>query len=184
MIDSLLIYSRAGATNLFAIAGHFVSYCWVSGPHNFLVILWNLLKTKKFVHQQKQTTNKSNQNLRNSTSLSGSDIALQRLEAGQRKFKTAGLAWMLRRPHEIILWAPCGPCSSPLFQSITVMGCCLQKLHVNVWNKSLTVKVIHCHFICIVLASVFFTTYKKESIYFFNCKNIFVIVKSWRKQVY
>ena len=34
-------------TNLFAIAGHFVSYRWVSGPHNFLVILWNLLKTKK-----------------------------------------------------------------------------------------------------------------------------------------
>ena len=41
-------------TNLFAIAGHFVSYRWVSGPQNFLVILWNLLNTKKVVHQQKQ----------------------------------------------------------------------------------------------------------------------------------
>jgi len=39
--------SKPGVTNLFAIACHFVSYCWVSGPHNFLVILWNLLKTKK-----------------------------------------------------------------------------------------------------------------------------------------
>jgi len=29
---------RPGVTNLFAIAGHFVSYRWVSGPHNFLVI--------------------------------------------------------------------------------------------------------------------------------------------------
>jgi len=48
-----------GVTNLFAIAGHFVSYRWVSGPHNFLVILWNLLKTKKIVHQQKQTTEES-----------------------------------------------------------------------------------------------------------------------------
>jgi len=37
--------------------------------------------------------------------------ASQRLEAGQRKFKTAGLAWMLRGPHEILLWAAC---SSPL----------------------------------------------------------------------
>ena len=46
---------------LFAIAGHFVSYRWVSGPHNFLVILWNLLMTKKIV-QQKQTTNESNKN--------------------------------------------------------------------------------------------------------------------------
>ena len=34
---------RAGVTNLFGIAGHFVSYRWVIGPHNFLVILWNLL---------------------------------------------------------------------------------------------------------------------------------------------
>jgi len=34
-------------TKLFAIAGHFVSYRWLSGPHNFLVILRNLLKTKK-----------------------------------------------------------------------------------------------------------------------------------------
>jgi len=33
--------SRTGVTNLFAIAGLFVSYRWVSGPHNFLVILWN-----------------------------------------------------------------------------------------------------------------------------------------------
>ena len=47
-------------TKLFAIAGHFVSYRWVSGLHNFLVILWNLLKTKKKFHQQKQTTNESN----------------------------------------------------------------------------------------------------------------------------
>jgi len=39
--------SRPGVTNLFAIAGHFVSYCWVSGPRKFLVILWNLLKMKK-----------------------------------------------------------------------------------------------------------------------------------------
>jgi len=30
---------RPGVTNLFAIAGRFVSYRWVSGPHNFLVIL-------------------------------------------------------------------------------------------------------------------------------------------------
>jgi len=30
--------SKPGVTNLFAIAGHFVSYRWVSGPHNFLVI--------------------------------------------------------------------------------------------------------------------------------------------------
>jgi len=76
------IISRAGVTNLFAIAGHFVSYRWVSGPNNFLVILWNLLKTKKIVHQQKQTTNESD-----------------------KKFKTAGLAWMLRGPHEILLRA-------------------------------------------------------------------------------
>jgi len=52
--------STPGVTNLFAIAGHFVSYRWVSGPHNFLAILWNLLKTKKIVLQQKQTTNESN----------------------------------------------------------------------------------------------------------------------------
>jgi len=45
---------KAGVTNLFAIAGHFVSYRWVTGPHNFSVTLWNLLKTKKFVHPQKQ----------------------------------------------------------------------------------------------------------------------------------
>jgi len=70
---------------LFADAGHFVSYHWVSGPHNILVILRNLLKTKKIVHQQKQKTNESN-----------------------KKFKTADLAWMLRRPHEILLRAaPC-----------------------------------------------------------------------------
>jgi len=30
--------SRTGVTNLFAVAGHFVSYRRVSGPHNFLVI--------------------------------------------------------------------------------------------------------------------------------------------------
>jgi len=34
---------ETGVTNLYAIAGHFVSYRWVIGPHNFLVILWNLL---------------------------------------------------------------------------------------------------------------------------------------------
>jgi len=39
--------SRSGVTNLFAIAGHFVSYRWVSGPDNSLVILWNLLKNEK-----------------------------------------------------------------------------------------------------------------------------------------
>ena len=50
MMDS----SRPGVTNLFAITAHFVTYRWVSGPHNFLVILWNLLKTNKIV-QQKQT---------------------------------------------------------------------------------------------------------------------------------
>ena len=71
----------AGVTNLFAIAGHFVSYRWVSGPHNFLVILWNLLKTNKNV-QQKQTTNETNK-------------------------KT--FVWMLRGPHEILLWAACSP---------------------------------------------------------------------------
>jgi len=49
--------TRSGVRNLFAIAGHFVSCRWVSGPHNCLVILRNLLKTKKkLVHQQKQTT--------------------------------------------------------------------------------------------------------------------------------
>jgi len=56
---NMLDVVRSGVTNLFAIAGHFVSYRWVSGPHNFLVILWNLLKTKKNGHQQKQTTNES-----------------------------------------------------------------------------------------------------------------------------
>jgi len=30
-------------TNLLATAGHFVSYRWAIGQHNFLVILWNLL---------------------------------------------------------------------------------------------------------------------------------------------
>ena len=46
---------RPGVTNLFTIAGHFVSYRWVSEPHNFLVILWNLLKTKKmFINRNKQ----------------------------------------------------------------------------------------------------------------------------------
>jgi len=39
--------SKTGVTNLFAIAGRFVSYRWVSGPHNFFVLLWNLLKTRK-----------------------------------------------------------------------------------------------------------------------------------------
>jgi len=29
--------------DLVAIAGHFVSYSWVIRPHNFLVILWNVL---------------------------------------------------------------------------------------------------------------------------------------------
>ena len=46
------------------------------------------VKMKKIVHQQKQTTNES-----------------------QRKFKTAGLAWMLRGPHEYLLRAAY---SSPL----------------------------------------------------------------------
>ena len=45
---------RPRVKNLFAIAGHFVSYRWVSGPRNFLVILWNLLKSKKIVHQQSE----------------------------------------------------------------------------------------------------------------------------------
>jgi len=39
----LLAVSKPGVTNLFAIAGQFVSYRWVIGLHNFLVILWNLL---------------------------------------------------------------------------------------------------------------------------------------------
>jgi len=56
--------SKSGVTNLFAIAGHFVSYRWVSGPQNFLVILWNLLKTNKIVHQPKQATSESNKNSR------------------------------------------------------------------------------------------------------------------------
>jgi len=50
----------------------------------------------------------------NSIGLSAFDIASQRLKAGQRKFKTAGLAWMLRGPHEILLQAAC---SSPLIKS-------------------------------------------------------------------
>jgi len=83
--DSAIFHcTKTGATNLFAIAGHFVSYRCVSGPHNFLCIPWNLLKTKKIVHQRKQTTNESN-----------------------KKFKTAGLAWILRGPHEILLRAAC-----------------------------------------------------------------------------
>jgi len=45
---------QPGVTNLFAIVGHFVSYRWVSGPHNFVVILWNLLKRKKlFINRSK-----------------------------------------------------------------------------------------------------------------------------------
>jgi len=39
-------------TNLFAIAGHFVRYRGVSGPHNFLVILWN--RKKLFINRNKQ----------------------------------------------------------------------------------------------------------------------------------
>jgi len=77
-------WSRVGVMKLFAVAGHFVSYRWVSGLHNFFVILRNLLKTKKIVHQQKQTTNEIN-----------------------KKFKTAGLARIFRGPHEIILRAAC-----------------------------------------------------------------------------
>jgi len=50
------------------------------------------LKTKKIVHQQKQTTNESNKNPCNSIGLSAIDIASLRSEAGQKKFKTAGLA--------------------------------------------------------------------------------------------
>jgi len=34
----ILFLFNTGVTNLFAIGGHFVSYRWVSGPHNFLVI--------------------------------------------------------------------------------------------------------------------------------------------------
>jgi len=41
--------SKTGVTNLLVIVGHFVSYRWVSGPHNFLVILLNLSKTRKIV---------------------------------------------------------------------------------------------------------------------------------------
>jgi len=94
----LPISLKPGVTNLFAIADHFVSYRWVSRLHNFLVILSNLLKIK-IVHQQKQTTNENNKNPRNSIRLSAFDIASQRLEVGQGKFKTAGLAWMLCGPH-------------------------------------------------------------------------------------
>jgi len=36
-------FLRSGVTNLLAIAGHFASCRWVIGPHNFLVIPWNLL---------------------------------------------------------------------------------------------------------------------------------------------
>jgi len=46
MVDnniSFIADSRSGVTNLFAVVGRFVSYRWVIGPHNFLVILWNLL---------------------------------------------------------------------------------------------------------------------------------------------
>jgi len=38
-------------------------------------------------------------------------VKTKKLEAGQTKFKTAGLVWMLRGPHEILLRAAC---SSPL----------------------------------------------------------------------
>jgi len=49
-----ITWTSPGLTNLFAIAGHFVSYRWVTGPHNFLVMLWNLLKTKKlFINKNK-----------------------------------------------------------------------------------------------------------------------------------
>jgi len=41
--------------------------------------------------------------------LSAFDIASQRLEAGQTKFKTAGLTWMLRGTHKILLQAACSP---------------------------------------------------------------------------
>jgi len=44
-----------------------------------------LLKTKKNCSSTEKTTNESN-----------------------NKFKTAGLAWMLRGPHEILLWVACG----------------------------------------------------------------------------
>ena len=53
--ENVIVLSKPGVTNLFAIADHFVSYCWVSGLHNSLVILWNLLNMKNIVHQQKQT---------------------------------------------------------------------------------------------------------------------------------
>ena len=117
--------STAGVTNLFAIAGHFVSYRWVSRPLNFLIILRSLLKTKKIVHQQKQITNESN-----------------------KKFKTAGLAWMLRGPHEILLRATCSPraaCSSPLlcWDDFT-MHPTLSTVHIQRWvrNKMNVVKVL------------------------------------------
>jgi len=38
LMRSTILYSP-GMTNLFAIAGHFVSYRSVIGPHNFLVML-------------------------------------------------------------------------------------------------------------------------------------------------
>jgi len=38
-ISSVLLYSRPGVTNLFAIVGNFFSYRWVSRWHNFSVIL-------------------------------------------------------------------------------------------------------------------------------------------------
>jgi len=38
-------------------------------------------------------------------------VKTKKLKAGQTKFKTAGLVWMLRGPHEILFRAAC---SSPL----------------------------------------------------------------------
>jgi len=75
---------KPGVTNLLDIAGHFVSYRCVSGPHNFLVMLWNLLNTKKVV-------------------------GVSRVHVS--RVKKLFMFRMLRWPHKILLRAAC---SSPL----------------------------------------------------------------------
>jgi len=50
-----------------------------------------LVKNETIIHQQKQTTTESSKNP-HSIGLSAFDIASRRIEARQRKFKTAGLA--------------------------------------------------------------------------------------------
>ena len=97
--------TRSGVRNLFAIAGHFVSCRWVSGPHNCLVILRNLSKAKKKTCPSTETNN-----------------------------KTAGLAWMLRGPHEILLRAAC---SSPLHK-IKHYGACVRFAPRNVKKRAST----------------------------------------------